>query len=182
MVRLKHLLSSATLKEINFLYKTNSLICHASNFGNFEAVKMLIEYGADINRVGNRNNALSLLSSIVDKTTNQMKIFKYILNLPDIDINCKVVFGTPLIIATLALKRVKFDKYEPFDPSNQLETIKLLLEYGANPYATDKYDRNTFDIVKNVSFKRYDRIYKNDEYLYDTYDKEILNILNKYKK
>ena len=179
LVELEKLLKEYPNQIVNVSIHMITLLIFACKIANLDAVKLLVKYEADINlKGGGLYNPLCTLAQLPDKTIKHIEILRYLLDLPDIDIEYKTKHGTPLLIAISKLKSPKVNDVL-FDPTLYLETINILLEYGANPYAT-KITEYTYDNKKRT-IDAFELALSTDPHNYSTkYNKEILDILEQY--
>ena len=167
---------------INVELAGDNILNLSSSYQNYDVCKYLIDKGADINLKGHAN--FSPLSSIVyEKRLNEegFKVFELLLEQPNIDINSISRDGsTPLILAVENLKRKDHIlSGENHNVDMRLKIIDELLQKGANLYAKDyNFKPEPNDDGLNV----FDIVNKNDHFYSNKYNKQILSILNKYKK
>ncbi len=114
----------------------------ATNRNNFEAIKMLLKYGADINCASDAipQNPLAIACSTEKKELLQLLLQKG----ADPNLYACQLFN-PLI-------SVRYDKEDDF-------FINMLFIYGANPHLKDKYGDTIMNLLgRNFHFKHADYI------------------------
>ena len=136
----KHLKSNKVDFEEKDKYG-NSALNVASNLGELEITKILLEHPFDINSRG-IDDCTPLYYAVSGSYTDIVKILidkKADVNIPDEDGN------TPLFIAVRGYNEAKGDSI-----------IRLLLENGANPNIKNNYDNSIYSLLnmpKNKSIK-----------------------------
>ena len=145
----------------------NTPLNSACYIGNIEIVKFLIENGANINNTNSHMNfsPLSKLCYCRDFSKKHLEIVKYLLSLPNINIEIKNLNDiTPLLLALISSKRKYHLTRKDFNKNLVLEMILLLLKKGADIYAK-KNDFDGFDILKkNDDYHKGNFIFKSCEF------------------
>ena len=133
------------ISNINHQNKSGETALHiAVHFENFETIQQLIKNGADVNIFDYENNVTPLFYAIV---LNNVKISKYLLNVPNIDINYQDIGGDSALFHAVKEKSVKIinsilekDINYNLTDINGDTVLHLLLSY------------EYIDIIDNVNF------------------------------
>lgn len=187
------MIAGASLEAVNAEGETALLI--AAGEGHVEAVKLLINYGANVKTSNNRG--LNLCSIAYDKEDDHPDLLHYLIE-NKIDAIFDDSNGVPILIHAIKkaysistikqlltkerinqpcsktgntpLITVYLNEYDCYDEFND-ELIELLLSHGANPFIKNKKNQTAISVVK----QRYNDL---DEDEAENYDESIESQVN----
>ncbi len=174
--------------DVNSVNNSNeSVLENAIHYGiSLGVIKLLIDYGADVKYLGNRDNNL-LNTAITAK--REFDVIKLLISL-GVDVNHKNAYGNFSLIAAvyhdMNIKIIKLlidsgadvnatdkDNDSALSFAGDLETTKLLLESGANPFV--RYDSNCDECRELIEEYAWKQLKETDLNLARKLGKQVLN-------
>uniref|UniRef100_A0A673MLY3 Ankyrin repeat and SOCS box protein 13-like n=1 Tax=Sinocyclocheilus rhinocerous TaxID=307959 RepID=A0A673MLY3_9TELE len=137
-------------------------LCEACSIGNFECVRLLLEYGAKVNPMLTSRTTSPLHEACMGGNADCVRlVIAKGASLEAYDL----YYGTPLHVACanrhlecvkvllnagvrVNATRLHETPLHHAAKSNNVDMIELLVEFGANIYARDKYDRKPVDYTR----------------------------------
>jgi len=141
-------------------------ILEASENGNTETVKLLLDNGADPNTVNSRGTSILATASWRSNSTSNLETVKLLL-----DYN-----ANPNLANSQGITSLMLASHNSNSTSN-INTVKLLLDYNADPFIKNIYNKLALDVCSTnecktiISNAMFNQMYTNDKLLANQYSK-----------